>query len=426
MEGNLPLVLGGMFTGWLISSGLMWKDRRLGLAAAATMGLLVSSYLGWQHLDSAVGSICSINETFDCDKVNRSVYSEIFGVPVAFLGSGFYAAVLAVSALGLSKPQGFGRAGSLVLVGGILSVGYSLFLAWASVQLGAWCLLCISLYGVNLLILVGGWLSRHPDGLTAAFGDREDRSLSTMLTAGLVVFVASMAWYNMQKGGAVADVADATAGGASNDAYAQLMELPHGPLTLDGTEPVLGDPNAPYTVVEFADYQCPACATVTPMMHELVARNPNIKVLFKHYPLSSICNSSMDREFHKDSCRAAGAAECARQQGRFWDLTHLMMKNQSDLDPEGLSFMASQVGLDAAAFSTCMADPALMDSVRVDVAAGEQVGVEGTPTVLLQGTHGDQWLMMTAGPEGAEMLVRAHAEGTALPAVPPAGTNHKH
>ena len=419
MQGNLPLVLGVVFAGWTLSGLLLWKDRRLGVAAASAMGLLVSLYLGAQHLDSAGTSLCSINAVFDCDKVNRSQYSELMGIPIAFMGAGFYAAMLAAAVLGRLNPARYPRTGSLVLVGAVLSVLYSAFLAWASVQLGAWCLLCISMYGVNLLLLAGGWLSRHPEGVLAALSDRDDRSLSTMLTAGLVVFVGSMGWYNMQKGGAVADVERAQGGQDETAAYAQLMEQTKGPLVLDGSEPVLGDPNAPYTVVEFADFECPACATVTPMMHELVARNPNIKVVFKQYPLSNLCNPNIGREFHKNACRAAFASECARQQDRFWDMAHLLFKNPTELDAEGISFMATQVGLEPTAFTTCMSDPATMASIQADVAAGERVGVDGTPSLFLKGIAGEQWVGMTAGPEGAEVLVRAHAQGKPLPAAPP-------
>lgn len=420
MEGTLPLpvILGGVATGWALSAGLMWKDRRLGLLAASLMGLGISLYLGVQHLESMGASVCSVSSTFDCDKLNRSEYSELFGVPIAFLGSGFYAAVLGVSAMGLARPQAYARAGSLVFLGGALSVLYSLFLAWASVQLGAWCLFCIALYGVNLLTVAGGWLTRDPEGIGAVFSAKDDRSSGAMLTSGLVVFVAAMAWYNTQKGGAVAETEKAAKSGDTSS-YAQLMEQTEGPLSLDGTEPVLGDPNAPYTVVEFADFQCPACAAVTPMMHELVARNPNIQVKFKHYPLSGICNPQVQGERHKDACRAAKAADCAGQQDRFWDLAHLMFKNQTELDPDGIDFMAKQVGLDAAAFSACMADPAVDRGVLSDIEAAMSVGVHGTPSLFLQGTHGNRWVGLTAGPEGAELLVRAHAAGTELPEPPP-------
>ncbi|NOY27855.1 MAG: thioredoxin domain-containing protein, partial [Oligoflexia bacterium] len=235
-----------------------------------------------------------------------------------------------------------------------------------------------------------------------------------------------MAWYNMQKGGAVADVAKATASGNSSDAYAQLMEQPGGVVTLDGTEPVLGNPAAPYTVLEYADFQCPACAAVTPMLHDLVAKDPNIKVIFKNYPLSSLCNSSMNRVFHENSCRASTAGECARQQDHFWDLAHLMFKNQTELDDDGLNFMASQAGVDASAFAICMADPASLDAVRADANAGNALGIDSTPRLYLHGIAGDDWVMLTAGPEGAELLVRAHAAGKTLPAAPPAGSHPRH
>ncbi len=426
MEGNLLLIVGGVLGGWAISGGLMARDRKLGLAAAGLMGLLVSLYLGMQHIDSGAPSVCAINATFDCDKVNRSQYSELAGIPIALLGAGFYAAVLAVAVLAFSKAERYARVGNLVFVGALLSVGYSLFLAWASVQLGAWCLLCISLYGVNLMLLVGSWGLRHAEGELAAFKDPQDRSLGAMITAGLVVFVGSMVVYNTQSGGKAAEVQQAVQSSGDGSAYGQLMEQALAPVALRGDEPVLGDPAAPYTVVEFADFQCPACASVTPLMHELVARNPQVKVLFKHYPLSNICNPNIGREFHVDSCRAAYAAECARQQGHFWDLTHLMMKNQSELDAAGIAFMAGQVGLDTAALSACMEAPETHERIRQDILAGQASGVEGTPALFMKGTHGADWVSLTAGPEGGELLIRAHAEGKPLPAAPPPASHDGH
>ena len=418
MEGSLPLLLGGILLGWGLSAGLMWKDRRLGLLVAAVMGLLVSLYLGYQHLASSGASLCSVNQVFDCDKVNRSIYSEVAGIPVALVGSGFYAAVLVASALGLRKPSSYRKAGQLIFLGGLAAIAASLFLAWASVQLGAWCLFCISLYGVNALILTGGSLSRG-EATTAA---PDDWSLSTMVAAGLLVFIGAMAWYNIQKGGPATEVAKAASKGGT-DAYTALMEQAAGPMDLDGTEPILGDPNAPYEVVEYADFQCPGCAAVTPLMVDLVGRNPDIKVLFKNFPLNNGCNPALSRAFHKDSCRAASAGECARQQGKFWDLAHLMFKNQEDLDDPGIMFMAKQAGLDTDQLKTCMADPSTLTAVVADATAGQKINVNGTPSLFLKGIEGDDWLYMTGGPEGIEMLVHAHAAGQPLPPAPPADSH---
>lgn len=426
MEGNLGIIIGIVVGGWLLSGALMARDRRLGLLGASTLGLLIALYLGIQHIDTGEASACAINATFDCDRVNRSEYSELGGIPIALLGAGFYGAVLAATLMALRQPGRHGRLGNIVFVGGLVSVGYSLFLAWASVQLGAWCLLCIGLYGVNLLLLGGSFALRSPEGELAAFKDPQDRTLSTMVSAGLVVFLGSMVVYNSQKGGAVQQVRTAEGKGEDASVYAQLMEQPLGPVQLRGDEPILGDPNAPYTVVEFADFQCPACAAVTPLVSELVARNPQIKVHFKHYPLSNICNPNIGREFHVDACRAAFAAECARQQGRFWDLTHRMMKNQSDLDAEGIAIMAGQLGLDVAALQACMEDPATRLVVAQDIQAGERAGVEGTPALFLQGLQGSDWVALQAGPEGAELLVRAHLAGKSLPAAPPPRSHDGH
>jgi protein-disulfide isomerase len=274
--------------------------------------------------------------------------------------------------------------------------------------------------------LVGSYGLRHPEGELAALKDSQDRSLSAMITAGLLVFVASMAVYNTQSGGQVAQVEKAVESGGGSSAYGQLMEKALGPVALRGDEALLGDPNAPYTVVEFADFECPACAQVTPLVHELVARNPQVKVVFKHYPLSNICNSNIGREFHLNACRAAYAAECARQQGRFWDLTHLMMKNQTELDPDGINFMAGQVGLDIPTLTACMESPDTQERIRQDIAAATTAGVEGTPALFMKGTHGDEWVSLTAGPEGGELLLRAHLAGKELPAVPPARSHEGH
>ena len=99
-------------------------------------------------------SFCTVDELFDCDKVNSSVYSELFDIPIAFLGSSFYAGVVALAILSLLGRKEYPLAAHLVAAGSAASVLYSAFLAYASYDMGVFCLLCISLYGFNLLLLV--------------------------------------------------------------------------------------------------------------------------------------------------------------------------------------------------------------------------------------------------------------------------------
>ena len=188
-----------ILTGWLVSLGLVVSKRRVGLMLAAALGLAVSIYLGLQHAADAGTSVCSVSEVFNCDTVNRSKYSELMGVPIAFLGAGFYAAVLAVAGGLLRKPEGYSRAGHAIFAGSLVGVAYSVFLAWASMQVGAWCLFCISLYGLNGILLFGGAQEARASGTGAlmagiapALMGKQDRSIGVMVPVGLVtVFVTN-------------------------------------------------------------------------------------------------------------------------------------------------------------------------------------------------------------------------------------------
>lgn len=413
-------IVGGIVAGWLLIVALMVWRRPIGVAAAGLMGLGVSLYLGKQHHPSSGSSFCSVDDVFNCDVVNRSEYSELFGVPIAFLGAGFYAACLFIGIMLEREPKHHARGAHLVALGGGLSVLYSGFLAWVSSQLGSWCLFCISLYGVNALLLVGGLLqakrSEEPFGQALLFGlmGKDDRSIGSMLGAGVLAVVLSMMGYRSLGGEGPATTAD-----GSID-YAALMQTVKGNLVVDGTEPILGDPSAKYTVVEFADFECPHCGKVAPELHKLVEANPDVRVLFKHYPLSNLCNEAISNEFHKDACGAARAAECARLQGKFWEMDRIMFMNQTYLGPEDLKMMAGQVGLDVPVYEACMASPEAELAVRQDAAHGNQAGVSGTPAMFVSGLRAaGEFVLVPGGTDDVAALVKAHRAGKTIPAPAP-------
>jgi len=423
-DNILGALLLGISSGWLVCAGALKLNRWVGALVSSMTALGVSLYLGVQHKGLAGDSICSVSSTFDCDKVNTSAYSEVLGVPIAFFGSAFYAAVALVALLALrsGSDERYGKAPHLVAVGGGASVAYSIYLAGASMSLGAWCLFCISLYGLNALIFAAGWqLVKDTDqgivaGAIAGLKSKTDRSSGAMLGGGLVVFIGAMWWY----GGA----GSAPAVGTATD-LAKLFQATEGPVTLDGTEASLGSTSAPYMVLEFADLECPSCAASFPKLLDLAKANPDVRVLFKHYPISSICNSEVQGERHKNACDAAVAAECAGDQGRFWDLTRLMFANQRDLDEAGRRFMAKQVALDMTAFEACLARPEIALGVRMDVAHAAEVGVHATPSIYVKGVAGDTWVQVRGGMDAAAALLAAHRDGRTLPPTP-AATPHSH
>jgi uncharacterized membrane protein len=192
-QGNaLAAIVLGIVTGASLAGAAMAVHALLGVAVTCAMGAGVGAYLTLKHHDALSGgaaSACNVNETFNCDLINTSQYSEIAGVPIALIGVAFYLALGLTAWLGWRDRHGYDRAPGLVVAGGVAAVGYSAFLAWASTTVGAWCLFCISLYVVNALILAGGLLASKADpagaSVSAALQGKGDRSMSTALVAGL-------------------------------------------------------------------------------------------------------------------------------------------------------------------------------------------------------------------------------------------------
>jgi len=216
------------------------------------------------------------------------------------------------------------------------------------------------------------------------------------------------------------------AGGASGSGAGGVQDLSQhyeavtGTIELDGTEPVIGPADAKFVMVEWADFECPYCAVMSEEMKKILAENPDVKLYFKHYPISDKCNSFVEGERHKDACNAAAASECARLQGRFWELSRQMFKNQEFLGKEDIRFMAEQQQIDMTAFEACMADASTSEAIRQDVAAGGVAGVEGTPSIFVKGVYGDGYVRLaTMDKDAINAVLAAARAGQALPAPRP-------
>ena len=93
----------GIGVAWLVSAGLGWARPKLGLLITALMAIGVSFYLGQQHFESGA-SICDVGSSFSCSDVNKSEYSELFGVPLAYLGASYYGGMLMLAVFALRDP----------------------------------------------------------------------------------------------------------------------------------------------------------------------------------------------------------------------------------------------------------------------------------------------------------------------------------
>lgn len=418
-------LLAGIAACWLVCAAVMAWDLGWGLALAMLAGMGASAYLANQHITVLCGdsSICSVNSTFDCDKVNTSSYSELFGIPVALYGLGFY---FAVAYAAVMRRLGRGKLGGMprvLLVAGLGSVAYSALLAWVSHTMGTWCLFCISMYGINAMLLAAAALSLRNPGLIVPaqpmasgsfagtlLGMGGDRTVPVMLVSGLVAFVLCIAIYNGKK-----QNLDCASDSQDPAALAENYHLPYkGTVELSGSEPQLGSPSAPYLIVEWADYACPWCAKAGAGVKDLVSENPAIQLRFKYYPLSNKCNEFVSSDMHPTACEASMATFCAGKQGRFWELNDLLFKNQSYQSSEDIRFMAKQIGLDLEALEACIADPIAAQHVKTDIAQADAVDITGTPTFFIKGLFGEQWVQVRSRPEAIKALIEAHAAGVTL------------
>ncbi|HKG12685.1 MAG TPA: thioredoxin domain-containing protein, partial [Pyrinomonadaceae bacterium] len=142
-------------------------------------------------------------------------------------------------------------------------------------------------------------------------------------------------------------------------------------------QPMKGNPEASVTVVEFTDYQCPNCAAVHPVVERLVTEyGDRVRFVVRDFPLSSL---------HADAQKAAEAAEAAREQGKYWDFTAILFRNQSSLKPAQLKQYAQVLGLDVAKFGAALDSGRFADKIQRDLNDGERIGVSGTPTFFVNG-----------------------------------------
>jgi protein-disulfide isomerase len=154
-----------------------------------------------------------------------------------------------------------------------------------------------------------------------------------------------------------------------------LLEPDRAPVVA-GDSPAKGPADAPVTIVEFSDFQCPFCSRVNPAIAEArEVYGDRIRVVFKQYPLN----------IHAQAQKAAEASLCAHDQGKFWELHDAMFANQGELGVDQLKAKAAELGLDAEQFGTCLDSGKHAEQVAAEMQQGIAVGVSGTPALFVNG-----------------------------------------
>ena len=155
-----------------------------------------------------------------------------------------------------------------------------------------------------------------------------------------------------------------------------MLDPPRYAVAVGQDDPVRGNRDAAVTIVEFSDYQCPFCARVNPALAKVrETYGDKVRIVFKDFPLPN----------HPQAPKAAEAAHCAAEQGKYWEMHDAMFANQRALEVPALKQSATALGLDMAKFNRCLDSGQYASKVAAGAEQGEKLGVNSTPTLYING-----------------------------------------
>lgn len=163
----------------------------------------------------------------------------------------------------------------------------------------------------------------------------------------------------------------------NEDSYAN--ELVPGQLSLTDDDEFEGDPNAPVTIVEFSDFECPYCARFYNQAYQQIKEQyidtGKVKFVYRDFPLG----------FHKDAQKAAEAAECAGEQDKYYEMHDLLFEKGVDGGVSAFKQYAEELDLDTTEFNQCLDSGTMAGEVQKDMRDGQALGVQGTPAFFING-----------------------------------------
>jgi protein-disulfide isomerase len=142
------------------------------------------------------------------------------------------------------------------------------------------------------------------------------------------------------------------------------------------SSPIRGNPKAAHYLVEFSDFQCPACKAFAGTVDQIMQKNPDkLMEVYRFFPLPQ----------HPEGVNSARAAAAAQKQGKFWEMGKLLFENQDSLGPTIYASLAAELKLDSAKFAKDMTSDEVKSQVQNDVDYGSRIVIEATPTFFLDG-----------------------------------------
>jgi protein-disulfide isomerase/uncharacterized membrane protein len=370
--------------------------RSLLVIGLALLGIGVSVAIDHIHArltaDHAYTSFCNVNATVNCDVVLTSRYATLLGVAISRWAILYYAIVITIAAVvgwtpRASTRETFARLTLVLQIWGVLFSGYLGVVAL--VILRTVCLLCSSLYLINIGLFAAAWWLysglRVMGRRQRAAHQKSDRLVLVGSLGAVLLLVAVGGWETFGGAGQQSLSTAEDIARVHPEFYQWFFKQPLVSVPTDGDHS-LGGANAPVTVVEFSDFECGHCYNFHRSLDQVLRTGgSHVRVVFRHFPLDPSCNPGVRTRIHEDACLAATAAECAAEQSRFWEYHNLLFAHQQELGREFLIAYADQVGLDRDRFAACLGGRDARARVERDAGAATQLGIDSTPTVFING-----------------------------------------
>lgn len=360
------------------------------LAAVGLHAYLAKQHYGLKFGSAGGESICNISDRFNCDAVAASIYSSFLGVPIAMWGAMTNLVLLFLLIITrlewTDEPKATARYSlwlALIVAGASLVMG-----AISATLMSTLCLFCIACYVLSFISLGGAWvgaggLKEVGDDIASMFMTRRWILGVFIAIPALSFLVNAMVVKNHNLGGLSLLAQEKVA--AWNNAPTQNFDLNKG-LSAGTT----GEPRM--TIVEFADFRCPHCRHASPTLKAFTAAHPDVKLVFKFYPLDGTCNAALgDGRGDGISCRLAILVQCEqklRQEG--WKAHDFIFDNQERFSSMGRieevdEFYCKGRSADCDALKACADSAETRDEVRAQANEGGAAQIRGTPTVFVNG-----------------------------------------
>lgn len=320
-------------------------------------------------------------------------------IPVAAFGVGYFLCVAAwfvfVGIPTRSRAAWFAPILILLLVGTVNSLQLTLVMANT---LQRWCSGCMIVHGLNGLLLILAlsavpWRKRSTGSTYPTHGHA-----AAALTAGALLIAAAPTFvllrvFNNQR----VAVEREYKGLIEDPAFARWRygNQPIADVELGDGVSLMGNENAPHTVIAFVDLQCPRCRELQKALDALLAEMPSrLRVGYRHFPLDTSCNEQAKRTMHQHACAAARAVEAARATGgnaAAEKLRHAIHAATGPLNDDALTRFAADAGISRNAFDAALNSPAVDSSLKSDIALAAKLGLSGAPHVYLNGRKFEFW-----------------------------------